>query len=648
MDWRRWLPDYASPLSLTITREDCNVLHKEGAFDIPDARVRDELLRSYIQFVHPALPILNLGGFLMVIDKSYTGGTGISFLLFQAVMFAATAFETVESLALEGFKNRREARKTRFDRLRMLYSFGCEDDRVAILQTVLLMTYWDDKSDDGHDAWYFVGVAKAIWRSIEMKPTNSETELKQQKQGLWKRISWSCYIRDRLVAISMRHTFHIDEADFQTPMLRPSDYEVGPISTKCCLGSDGSHPAIRDPSMHRLLAQISIALVQCCKCITRIINCQYTVSHKQRIPRSTSKNFLVLKCVTATSAEVLLRDSELEEWHDSLPDFLRWDPSDTLHQINKHSDVVLLFRAMLNGIYNLACSALHRPQLASTSPKLPELVDLSNRRVHSSAIAITNTYSYFKLQGPKSLLPDGQVAMLETAIITHLGDLKSTISSTREAAILTFQSCAQALKQLGETYPSADLVLAFVDAAVRKKTTPIQTKEFAFTYPLDNEELGHNDRVTNDSRGTDNPGRIPEPNISQQLDNSNPPQMSKLLCSHFMMTPSERSMLQGLVSLESGNSELYSDYEFCASSLEDAALFPSQASPVQGHQFSAGVALSSPVDLMPHEYMEWNTDSEFLSALPCLAGEEPKVQSQIEKEQDDWEFFQMMSQYCME
>lgn len=559
MNWSLLLPEYASPLPLAITREDCNVLHQEGAFDIPEARIRDELLRSYIQFVHPALPILNLENFLIVIDKSYTGGIGISFLLFQAVMFAATIFESEESLALEGFQDRREARKTRFDRLKMLYSFGCEDDRVIVLQTLLLMTYWDEKSDDLHDAWYFVGVATTIWRSIETEPKTLEAELKQQKPDLWKRISWSLYTRDRLVAINMRQPFHINEADFQTPLLKLSDLEIGPLSTICCLGSDGSHPAIRDPSMHRLLAQISIALVQLCKCITCILNCQYTVFQRQSHPENTPKNLLAPKGVALRSAELLLRDIELEEWHDSLPRLLRWYPSDPLHLINKHAEVVLHFRAMLNGVYSLTCSTLHRPQIASTSPRIPELVKLSSQRVHSSAMAVTQIYTYFKQEGSKWLLPEGEVAMLESAIITHLGDLESTISSTRQEAMKNFRLCAQALKQLGETYPSADKALAFVDAAVMERTSLVQTNGPPSTFPLDIEEPGHNDQAVVDLQVKHVSERVMEPNIQQQLAHMNAQQMGKLLCSHFMITPSERSMLQGLILPEEDNSEFYSD-----------------------------------------------------------------------------------------
>ncbi len=71
----------------------------------------------------------------------------------------------------------------------MLYSFDYEDNRGIVLQTLLLMTYWDDKSDGLHDAWYFVRVATIIWRSIETEPRSLEAELKRQQPELWKRIT---------------------------------------------------------------------------------------------------------------------------------------------------------------------------------------------------------------------------------------------------------------------------------------------------------------------------------------------------------------------------------------------------------------------------------------------------------------------------
>ncbi|KAJ5958493.1 uncharacterized protein N7479_005643 [Penicillium vulpinum] len=615
----KWLPDYASPLSHSITSEDCNVLHERGAFDVPDPRSRARILNAYFQFVHPALPILSSEEFLMVLDTSYNDSRGVSFLLFQAVIFAATAFQPVDSLVLEGFKDRREARKARFDRINLLYSYGCEEDRIAILQSVLLMTYWDDTSDQDQGAWHFVGVARSIFDSIKAKPTDSEQKFIQQQPGLWNRLSWSCYIRDRLVCLQTRRPFQFYESDFSSDTLQPSDFEAGPLPTGCCLGDDGSHPAIRDPSMRSVLSQISITLVQCCKCITRILECQYT---RFREPNQFTNIFMATlspRRPHAMNVEVLLRDIELEEWLATLPDALRWYPSDPFFQISKHGEVFLHFRAMLSGIYGLACSALHRPQLLVTASSLPELTELSKRRLCYSADTITQTYIYLRSRCLTHLFPDSQVTALETAIITHLDNLESTESLTRQSAMEFFQSCAQGLQQLTETYASAASVLASLDVAIRNTQISLEIEDTQLHDSLESNRPSHKrimmaQRKSNSHQET----FASSPTIADQLDNLNPPQMSKMLCSHFMMTPAERSLLQDLASTEGGSLDLYSEED--SESDEDSYTFSGPVHNPYQSQLSSTQALpqtetifSDPqrhpsIDIYEHENIDddWN------------------------------------------
>lgn len=550
--WEKWLPDYVTPLPPSISKQDCRFLKKEGAFDVPDTRVRDELIKSYIQFVHPLLPILNLEDFLVVIDKSYTGTQGISFLLFQAVMFAATSYETTKSLTREGFRDRREARKTRYERVKLLYSYGCEDDRIAILQTVLLMTYWDESSKDSQDAWYYVGVAKALATSIEKCPSQSDAERGTRPKGFWRRMRWSCYMRDRLIAITKRRPLQIDEREFDIPMLTISDFEMGPLSTKCCLGTDGSHPAIRDPPTRRVLVQAGIALARFCQCISRILESQYAVAQKEQVVCSMAH--LIPKHPGAKPGEVLLRDSELEEWRSSLPGELRWPPVPATHT-HRHGEVISYFCAMLSGIYNVASSALHRPQTVCTPSHIPELKLLSEQRVRDSAIQTTTVHKYFREKGQIGLLPDGQVAMLESAILAHLSDLQSTSTLQRQSAIQNFHLCAKALKQLSYTYASAEESLALVNAAVQKTNlphkNPVNSASEPSLYPQEN----YFDKPIECGSASSSVGNLlSESAVWEQIRTLEPPQMGKLLFSHFMMTPSERTLLAQLVPSDRGDS----------------------------------------------------------------------------------------------
>lgn len=101
--------------------EDIEYLQRKGALTVPDTRLRNELLRSYVQYVHPYMPLLELKDFLSPIEKN-DGNSPVSLLLFQAVMFAATAYIDMRFLHAQGFDNRKAARKVFFQRARVRWA----------------------------------------------------------------------------------------------------------------------------------------------------------------------------------------------------------------------------------------------------------------------------------------------------------------------------------------------------------------------------------------------------------------------------------------------------------------------------------------------------------------------------------------------
>jgi hypothetical protein len=98
--------------------EDIEYLERKGALTVPDTRLRNELLRSYVQYVHPYMPLLDLKDFLDPIQKD-DGNSPVSLLLFQAVMFSATAFIDMRFLHAQGFDSRKVARKAFFQKARV-------------------------------------------------------------------------------------------------------------------------------------------------------------------------------------------------------------------------------------------------------------------------------------------------------------------------------------------------------------------------------------------------------------------------------------------------------------------------------------------------------------------------------------------------
>jgi hypothetical protein len=113
------LPSFIKPLPSRIGPDEVGYLQMKGALTLPTSALRNELLRAYVEFVHPYMPLLDLNNFLVTVD-SEDGSTGkISLVLFQAVMFAGSAFVDTRHLHIAGYRTRKEARKDFFMKTRV-------------------------------------------------------------------------------------------------------------------------------------------------------------------------------------------------------------------------------------------------------------------------------------------------------------------------------------------------------------------------------------------------------------------------------------------------------------------------------------------------------------------------------------------------
>lgn len=113
------LPRYFKPLPSRITPDDVEYLEQKGALSIPGLVLRNELLRSYVEYVHGYMPLLELRDFIGALEGNDGSTKPISLLLFQAVMFAGSAFVDMKHLRHAGYATRKEARKALFSKARV-------------------------------------------------------------------------------------------------------------------------------------------------------------------------------------------------------------------------------------------------------------------------------------------------------------------------------------------------------------------------------------------------------------------------------------------------------------------------------------------------------------------------------------------------
>ncbi|KAL2012772.1 hypothetical protein VTN00DRAFT_297 [Thermoascus crustaceus] len=465
---RGFLPDYIRGLPQRLQPEDIDYLAAKGALTIPDLGLRNELLKSYIHYVHTYMPLLDLEEFLQTIARN-DGIHRMSLLLFQAVMFAGTAFIDLKHLRAAGYQTRKAARKVFFQRARLLYDFDYEVDRISLVQALLLMTYWYETPDDQKDTWHWMGVSLSLAHTIGLHrdPGNSGMDLRRQR--LWKRIWWSTYTRDRLIALGMRRPMRIKDDDCDVPMLSLDDFEFKPFPPEV-VSMVGNCEILQNVNHQRELAMMFIEKAKLCLCVSHVLSAQYSVlSHKFGGTTETTM-MLVPKKSAAETFEVRRCDQELEEWQANLPAEIRYAPP-VSSKLTEAEEVLHSHRALLQMVYLTTSSALHRPQVLPATP-FPtveaELQDLSRHKVRHAAVEITNIAQDLHSLNLTRYLPTTGVTVLLPAVIIHLLDIKSNDPSVRMTSLQRFYQCMRILQRLREIYASADFATSFLEAAIRK------------------------------------------------------------------------------------------------------------------------------------------------------------------------------------
>ncbi|RYP08009.1 hypothetical protein DL764_002155 [Monosporascus ibericus] len=474
------LPAFIRPLPAKIAAEDVAYLNTKGALTLPTIPLQNALLRCYIEYVHPYMPLIDLNEFLTAVNARDGLCGQISLFLYQAIMFSATAYVESKFLQDAGYSSRKAARKASFYKARLLYDFDYESDRLVLVQGLLLMTYWYETPDDQKDTWHWMGVAISLAHTIGLHRNPAGTNMSSRKKSLWKRIWWCCFMRDRLVALGMRRPTRIKDEDFDVPMLEEGDFEIESLAEGIqIIGDDCT--LMRDISMQQELALLCIEKAKLCLCISHMLKAQYSVliRDKAKPDNTTNSTMMLFPNKQLDNVDSVKNcDVELVAWLKLLPACCQYRPLTCLDIRNGRSTVAVQ-RNLLHMVYYTTVSALHRPQFLPSSPMhapqtSAQVQELSRMRVRDAATQITRMVSEMHTLRLERYLPTTGVTVVLPAMIIHLLEMKSPLPQTRESALHGFRQCMTVMEKLRDSYSAADYAVGFLDAALRKASIDLQ------------------------------------------------------------------------------------------------------------------------------------------------------------------------------
>ncbi|CAJ2508076.1 Uu.00g092620.m01.CDS01 [Anthostomella pinea] len=452
------LPAFIQPMPARNGPGEVRYLQQKGALTLPSLALQNALLRGYVQYVHPYMPLIELHELLSIVNARDGRCGQISLFLYQSVMFAAVAFVELNYLKEAGFTDKKAARKAFFLKARLLYDFDYESDRLTQVQGLLLMTYWYETPTDQKDTWHWMGVAISLAQLIGLHRDPAHKGMPQRKKRLWKRIWWSCFMRDRMIALGMRRPLRIQDEEFDVPMLDESDFEIEPLPDEIKIVGPEC-PLMRDVGLQRELALLCIAKAKLCICIGHMIKASYSVlSRDKSLPETTTNNTMLFPIKQLDNVESINRcDRELKTWVRSLPACCQHRPL-SAHDVEGGRATLAVQRNLLHLVYHSTMSALYRPRFWEM---LAQGQDISRVRVYEAAMHITCMVQELSELHLVKRLPTTGVTVLMPAIIIHLLLMKSPVEHMCNAAVKGFGVCIRAMQRLREMYSSADYATKF-------------------------------------------------------------------------------------------------------------------------------------------------------------------------------------------
>ncbi|OKL60618.1 hypothetical protein UA08_04415 [Talaromyces atroroseus] len=463
-------PRFLKPLPSRMAPEDVDYLRAKGALTVPDTPLRNELLRAYVKWVYSSLPVLDLHSFLEAVATN-DADASISLLLFQAVMFAGTAFVDINHLRAAGFKTRREARTAFFNNARLLYVLDCEEDRIAAIQSILLMTYYYEKDESlQKDIWHWVGVCNTQAQSIGLHRDPTQSNMTSDAKSLRIRLWWCLYSRDRLIALALHRPTQINEGFCNVPLLALTDFDTRPFHAAVNdILFDCSY--MGDVYFQRRLAVMFIEKVKLCQFLGRVLFAQYVPFNG--LTGTTRETTITLIPRQSTDAELQRCSQKLDAWLNKLPDEATFMGPREKRGLSDGDDVLYLHSSMLQMVYHATCTALYRPRASTSSTKSASgtsemSITVARGKIRDAASETAELAYRLRHLGLTPYLPTYGLTVMTPAAVVHMTNLRSTDPVVRDRSTWNFRLCIEVISGMRDIYPAADYESACLEMAIQQ------------------------------------------------------------------------------------------------------------------------------------------------------------------------------------
>ncbi|KXJ85835.1 cutinase transcription factor 1 alpha [Microdochium bolleyi] len=412
---------------------EIDILHQRGAFLLPPRALCDELIDAYFKWVHPIVPVINKSRFM----RQYRDAKNPpSLLLLQAVLLAGSRVCTNPQL-MDATGSTTPAALTFYKRAKALYDASYEDDRITIVQSVLLMGwYWEGPEDVTKNVFYWTRVATIVAQGSGMHRSVENSQLSKADKRLWKRVWWTLFTRDRSVAVALGRPCNINLDDSDVEMVTEDDF----IEDEHDQGS-GFAP---DP-VH---VQFFLQYVKLCEIMGLVLSQQYSVASKGR---------------RQNAIDLTHSDMALADWLQNCPKIVYWE-------MPRHH----FWSALLHANYYTTLCLLHRAHMPPsssnpTSRGFDEASYPSRNIAFQAAGMVTSLIEHLSAHDQLRYCPAFIVYSLFSALIMHVYQMRSPVPSIQQVTQERIRICMDALREVSRVWLVGKMVYTLFESILGNK-----------------------------------------------------------------------------------------------------------------------------------------------------------------------------------
>ncbi|KIX99563.1 uncharacterized protein Z520_05139 [Fonsecaea multimorphosa CBS 102226] len=462
-----------------MSRADVNYLHEKGACSLPDAELRDALIESYIDYIHPCYPFLDLE----LLDKALCGNSNQQFSLpvLQAIMFAASSWVDIKLLRRRGFLTRKAARMTFYLRTRvsvapvcqtncqltpseLLYDLDYEKDPMCNIQTLILLSLWFEGPPQYKDGWHWLGIALSLARSIGLHQDINNQYLTPKARALRRRLWWSCTIRDTCASIATNRVPRIRDSDFRVAPLTFDDFEMN-------IQSRPDHHNMRAKSLYLQRQQVSICIhtASICRIITRVLLNAFHETPTGNI------DILYFHSIPKQRGPHI-EPRELRGIEDQFRRWLEGAPSEVLHagplpsRLDTHEKALFVHRALLSILYHTGFVLIHRQRTLASDGHEPDERSTATHDegtpraiIREAAMQVNKIIMDAYAADVMKEMPPTVISCLFPISLSHLTDMRSEDPVVRCEGRQRLEECRQAIRELMDGHMAAEWAINFLN-----------------------------------------------------------------------------------------------------------------------------------------------------------------------------------------